>query len=136
MILPILDLLRIALLLTKGNTGIQQDDSADKVISVLNENNYNEFVNAFNPQIRHCESHLATRIREGKRIVLLTKREGHRRLTIQEFSYEEIVGHMDRLYGVVFPALYYAFANFDGFLKLMLMDSLEYQLLLITKTTA
>jgi hypothetical protein len=105
-------------------------------ITVLTDNNYNEFVDAIHPQIRHCESHLDTRIREDKRTVLLTQRKGLRRSTIQEFSYEEIVGHMECLRNIVFPALYHAFMNFDGFLKIMLMDSFEYQLLLISKTAA
>lgn len=136
MTFPILNLLRIALLLLKGEKSIKRDVSADTIICVINENGYGEFVNAFNPQIRHCESHLATRIREGRRIVLLTKRQGLRRLPIHEFSYEEIVIQMKRLYDIVFPALYYTFTIFDGFLKIMLMNSYEYQLLLISKTTA
>ncbi len=133
---PILDLLRIAILLTKGKPDIKIQVSDDEILSVLSEYNCNKFLNAFNPQIRHCESHLATRIREDRRTVLLTKRKGLHRLTIQEFRYEEIISNMERLYNVVFPALYYSFANFDGFLKIMLMDSFEYQLLLISKTTA
>jgi len=135
MIFPILNLLRIAILISKGETKITLNASAEEIISVLNENECSEFVNAFNPQIRHCESHLATRIREGKRVVLLTERKGLRRVPIQEFSYEEIVDHLNRL-RVVFPALYFAFSNFDGFLKILLMKSMEYQLLLISKTTA
>jgi hypothetical protein len=135
MTLPILKLLYVALLLIKGEKPNVCDVSATTIIRVLNENDYGDLVNAINPQIRHCESHLATRIREGRRSVLLTKRKGLRRLPIHEFSYEEIVSQMRHLYDVVFPALYHAFTIFDGFLKIMLMDSYEYQLLLISKTT-
>ncbi|MHA1959160.1 MAG: hypothetical protein ACW99U_02970 [Candidatus Thorarchaeota archaeon] len=130
---PILDLLRIAAMQMKGKP-TERDVSDDEIISILKEDNYSELVDAFNPQIRHCESHLATKIREDKRTVLLTKREGLRRSIIQEFSYEEIVSYQERLYDLVFPALFYAVSSFDGFLKIMLMDSLEYQLLLISKT--
>lgn len=133
MTLPILDLLRIALLLSKGKRKIKHGVSADEIISVLTEKGHFGIVEAINPQIRHCESHLATRISEIMRKVLLTNREGLRRITIQEFSYEEIVSHQRRLHDVIFPALYYAFAKFDGFLKLLLLDSYEYQLLLISK---
>ena len=121
-------------MLAKGKTRIQRDVSDEVIISVLSENNYNDLVDPFHPLIRHCESHLDTRIREDKRTVLLTNRESLRRSIIQEFSYEEIVSNQERLYGVVFPALYYAVSNFDVYLKIMLMNSLEYQLLLISKT--
>ncbi len=130
---PILDLLRIAISLTKGETPEPQARDS-RIVSVLTENGYKRLVDAFNPQIRHCESHLATRIREGKRAVLLTKPKGLRRVTVQELSYEEIVDYQERLFAVVLPALYYAWTSFDGFLKILLMDSLEYQLLMISRT--
>ncbi|MHA2142800.1 MAG: hypothetical protein ACXADD_15040 [Candidatus Thorarchaeota archaeon] len=131
---PILDLLRVALLLGEGIEVIQRDVTDDTIISVLTNHNYAELVDAFHPQIRHCESHLDTRIMESKRTVLFTQRKGLRRSIIQEFKYEEIVGHMEHLRNTIFPALYQVFASFDGFLKLMLMNSVEYQLLLISKT--
>lgn len=134
MTLPILDLLRIALLLSKGETKVV-GSSADDIIKVLDENGHSGFVEAFIPQIRHCESHLATRISEEKMSVFLTKREGLRRILINEYSFDEIVSHQRRLNEVIFPALYYAFSKFDGFLKLLLLDSFEYQLLLISKIT-
>ena len=135
MTLAILGLLRVAILLSKGETEIE-DASAEDIVSVLTENGYVPLVEAINPQIRYCESHLATRVSEGKRKVLLTKREGFRRIAIKEYSYYEIVSFLERLYNVVFPAIYYAFAKFDGFLKLLLLDSFEYQLLLISKIAA
>ncbi len=136
MTLPILDLLRIAILLHNEEKEIEYSMSANDIVTILAENGYSGFVEAFNPQIRHCESHLATRISEGKGKVLLTKREGLRRVTIQEYSYEDIVSYQSRLYDVVFPALYYTFVKLDGFLKLLLLDSFEYQLLLISKIAA
>jgi hypothetical protein len=42
---------------------------------------------------------------------------------------------MKRLHDILFPALYYAFAAFDASLKLILLQSREYKLLLISSTT-
>ncbi|MHA1495563.1 MAG: hypothetical protein ACTSRQ_16290 [Candidatus Thorarchaeota archaeon] len=136
MTLPILDLLRIAILLSKGETDIERGVKATNIISILAANGYSGIAEPINPQIRHCESHLSTRIREGKRKVLLTDRKGFSRIIIREYSYEEIVDHQQRLHDVVFPALFYAFAEFDAFLKLTLLDSFEYKLLLISKIDA
>lgn len=132
---PILDLLRIAIQLFKGEKNPRPSFKDVDLVYFLKTHDYRILTESFEPVIRHCESHLATRFDESKETVRFTKRKKLRRVTELELTYDEMVNKMDYLKVVLLYALYYAFYDFDDMFKLILLPSVEYKQLLVTRTT-
>ena len=130
LVLPIINLFRIALELSRGiKKPIDRLELAENMKILNSEPTLQSLLVCINPTLRHCDVHISWRIENHKIALLDTK--GRKTKTIASFSLEEIHEMSRSLFHLVLPALLYSISIHDTSDLLLVLLSKEYKALLL-----
>lgn len=130
-LVPLIKVLSEAVCMLEGRQRPDPNLGFEIRYEIIKRSPYGGFLKCLDPAIRHSESHTATRVDKVIGKVYLTEIIDGQRLTVGEYTFEQVSDMTRELVDVLFPSLLFSFCLHELALILVILFSPEYIELLL-----
>jgi hypothetical protein len=129
---PVLNLVRVGLELKRGKLAPDKDYSLARNIEVLkSDQEYGQFFNCLDEQIRHSDAHISLRIDKAVRKIYLMDSRVEKEKIVRVYTFDELMEMISVMQNEFFQATLSTLLVFDIGMLVILLASREYKFLLL-----